>query len=130
MADKFVVLTRYECWQSGPVKDFTKWFILDNEPRTKKECEEVIKKTKARYADIDRKMKEKHEYKLLPYEEYLADLEETKKAIEEGKKRDAAYYKSDAYKELQKKKRQSAKERKEKQKKYLEEHQNNDKTNS
>ena len=33
-----------------------------------------------------------------------------------------AYYKSDAYKELLKKKRQAAKERKERQKKYLEEH--------
>lgn len=122
MADKFVILTRYECWQPGPVKDFTKWFTLDNKPKTEKECKEAIKETKTRYTEIDRKTKLKHEFKIIPYEEYLADLEETKKVIEEGKKRNEAYYKSDAYKELQKKKRQSAKERKEKQKKYLEEH--------
>ena len=42
--------------------------------------------------------------------------------IEEYSKKQAAYYKSAEYKELQRKKRQYTKELKERQKKYKEEH--------
>ena len=64
----------------------------------------------------------KHEYQLQSYDDYLSETEIQKKTINEACARNEAYYKSDAYKELLKKKRQAAKERKERQKKYLEEH--------
>ena len=122
MADQFVVLTRYEIWKSGGVKDFCPWFVLKSTPRTEKEAKVFIEETKKRYADIDKKTKLKHEYQLKSYADYLSETEIQKKTIDEACARNEAYYKSDAYKELLKKKRQAAKERKERQKKYLEEH--------
>ena len=122
MADQFVVLTRYEIWKSGGVKDFCPWFVLNSTPRTEKEAKVFIEETNKRYADIDKKTKLKHEYQLQSYADYLSETEIQKKTIDEACARNEAYYKSDAYKELLKKKRQAAKERKERQKKYLEEH--------
>ena len=122
MADQFVVLTRYEIWKSGGVKDFCPWFVLNGTPRTEKEAKVFIEETKKRYADIDKKTKLKHEYQLQSYGDYLNETEIQKKTIDEACARNEAYYKSDAYKELLKKKRQAAKERKERQKKYLKEH--------
>lgn len=122
MSNQFVVLTRYEIWKAGPVRDFCPWFVLNSTPRTEKEAKEFIAETKKRYADIDKKTKLKHEYQLQSYTDYLNEKEKQKKTIDEANARNEAYYKSDAYKELLKKKRQAAKERKERQKKYLEEH--------
>lgn len=122
MSNQFIVLTRYEIWKNNQGKVFCPWFVLSSSPRTENEAKEFINETKKRYADIDKKTKLKHEYKLQSYEDYLNEKETQKKIIEEANARNEAYYKSDAYKELQKKKRQAIKERKERQKKYLEEH--------
>lgn len=123
MNNQFIVLTRYEMWVPGNVKAFCKWFALDSTPRSENEAKAFIKEKKKMYNEIDNKLKLSHEYMLQPYEEYLNERETVKENIAKNVARNEAYYKSDAYKELCKKKRQSAKERKKKQKKYLEEHQ-------
>ena len=72
---QFIILTRYECWKSGNIKGFSKWFALKDAPMTEKEAKGVIKETKVRYRDIDKKTKLKHEYKIIPYKDYLKGKE-------------------------------------------------------
>ena len=122
MEKQYVVYTRYECWKSGPVKDFCNWFVLKNTPMTESEAKEYIKNIKVIYGEIDKKTKLKHEYKIVDYQEYL---DERNKMMANNKvlnKKNEEYYKSDAYKELKKKKYKASKELKERQKKYIEEH--------
>ena len=121
MEQKFIILSRYECWKSGG-KTFCDWFVKDNTPMTKEEAESTIEEMKNLYNYIDKKTKLKHEYKLQSYDEYMKNDSKLQKVIEENKKQNAEYYKSAEYKELQKKKRLAKKELKEKQKKYIEEH--------
>lgn len=121
MENKYIILSRYEVWTSYG-KDWTKWFAYNTTPMSEKEANEVIKNTKKDFDFIDQKTKLKHEYMLKDNTEYLNEQKEMIKHIEEVNKKQAEYYKSDEYKELQKKKRQSAKERKERQKKYAVEH--------
>lgn len=128
MEKKFVIECRYEKW-TNTGKEFSKWFIHESEPLTEDNAKKIIKEDKERFGYIDQKTKLKHEYRLKSYDEYLKELEDIKEhnaGLEENQKK---YFASKEYKELCKKKRQSAKERKEKQKKYLEEHQNDDKSN-
>ena len=121
MENKYLILTRYEHRVLNGIT-WTKWFPLNTHYYSKNEADELIEKNKEDFIYIDKKTKLKHEYTLKLYDEYIneqkANIDRIKKLEEESK----AYYKSDKYKELQKKKRQSAKERKERQKKYLEEH--------
>ena len=121
MENKYIILSRYEVWTSHG-KDLTKWFAYNTTPMSEKEANEVIKNTKKDFDFIDQKTKLKHEYMLKDNEEYLNEQKEMIKHLEEVNKKQAEYYKSDEYKELQKKKRQAAKERKERQKKYAIEH--------
>ena len=121
MENKYIILSRYEVWTSHG-KDWTKWFAYNTIPMSEKEANEVIKTTKKDFDFIDQKTKLKHEYMLKDNEEYLNEQKEMVKHLEEVNKKQAEYYKSDEYKELQKKKRQAAKERKERQKKYAVEH--------
>ena len=121
MENKYIILSRYEVWTSHG-KDWTKWFVYNTTPMSEKEANEVIKNTKKDFDFIDQKTKLKHEYMLKDNEEYLNEQKEMVKHLEEVNKKQAEYYKSDEYKELQKKKRQAAKERKERQKKYAVEH--------
>lgn len=121
MENKYIILSRYEVWTSHG-KDWTKWFVYNTTPMSEKEANEVIKNTKKDFDFIDQKTKLKHEYMLKDNEEYLNEQKEMIKHLEEVNKKQAEYYKSDEYKELQKKKRQYAKERKERQKKYAVEH--------
>ena len=121
MEKKYIILARYEVWTSHG-KDWTKWFAYNTIPMSEKEANEVIKNTKKDFGFIDQKTKLKHEYMLKDNEEYLNEQKEIIKHLEEANKTQAEYYKSDEYKELQKKKRQAAKERKERQKQYAIEH--------
>lgn len=121
MENKYIILSRYEVWTSHG-KDWTKWFAYNTIPMSEKEANEVIKTTKKDFDFIDQKIKLKHEYMLKDNTEYLNEQKEMIKHLEEVNKKQAEYYKSDEYKELQKKKRQAAKERKERQKKYAVEH--------
>lgn len=121
MENKYIILSRYEVWTSHG-KDWTKWFAYNTIPMSEKEANEVIKNTKKDFDFIDQKTKLKHEYMLKDNTEYLNEQKEMIKHLEEVNKKQAEYYKSDEYKELQKKKRQAAKERKERQKKYAVEH--------
>ena len=121
MENKYIILSRYEVSTSHG-KAWTKWFAYNTTPMSEKEANEVIKNTKKDFDFIDQKTKLKHEYMLKDNEEYLNEQKEMVKHLEEVNKKQAEYYKSDEYKELQKKKRQAAKERKERQKKYAVEH--------
>jgi len=121
MEKKFIVECRYEHW-TNIGKVFSNWYIFSSNEMTETEANDLIKNAKSFVAGIDKSTKLKHEYRIHDYNEYL---NEQKKILKENKKiakAHEAYLKSDAYKELLKKKRQSAKERKERQKKYLEEH--------
>ena len=122
MDKKYIVTSRYQHWTSNGEIEFTKWFVLNSIPRTKKEAEEFIAETKKNFANIDKVTKLNHEFELKSYDEYLQEHEDQKKKIEELVERRNEYYKSDAYKELLKKKRKAAKELKEHQKKFAAEH--------
>ena len=117
--ETFIIECRYETL-THEGKKFTNWFVYDSDQMSEQECNEKIKYIKETFEYIDKKTKLKHEFRLKSYEEYLKEssinVDKAKKAIKEREK----YIKSDAYKELQKKKYQSNKELKEKQKKYLE----------
>lgn len=116
----FIIESRYEAMKANG-KEFTKWFTYKGKPMTKEEAEDIIREAE----DLNKKMKikMKHEYRLRDSNEYKKEYEKTMSVIMEAKKRQDAYYKSEEYKELQRKKRKSAKELKEKQKKYKIEHQ-------
>ena len=105
MENKYIILSRYEVWTSHG-KDWTKWFAYNTTPMSEKEANEVIKNTKKDFDFIDQKTKLKHEYMLKDNEEYLNEQKEMIKHLEEVNKKQAEYYKSAEYKELQKKKRQ------------------------
>jgi len=124
MENKFIVMARYEAWTSEG-KQFIKWFVQNAKPMSEEEAKDYIKNVKSNFDFIDKKTKLKHEYKLYDYNEYLKEQEELQNYIKELNERTKAYYKSDEYKLLQRKKRQAAKERKVKQEKYKQEHENN-----
>ena len=122
MDKKYIIESRYEHWTiSG--KKFTDWFIFYSNPLlNENEANELISEIKKNFKFIDDKTKLKHEYRIKDNNEYEKELKELKKKADKLSKEHEEYLKSDKYKELLKKKRQSAKERKERQKKYLEEH--------
>lgn len=119
--ETFVIECRYETLTSEG-KKFTDWFVCDSDKYDKDGALNRIKEFKENLDFIDKKTKLKHEYRLKSYKEHMKELAEFDKIIKKSIKKNEEYFKSDEYKELQKKKRQSAKERKERQKKYLEEH--------
>lgn len=121
MKDKFIIECHYETW-SNTGKKWSNWFVMKNEPMTEEDANNHIKEIKNTFSFIDQKTKLKHEYRLKSCKEHEKEMKELFKQIEENTKKQEEYYKSDAYKELQRKKRQSAKELKERQKKYKEEH--------
>ena len=121
MENKFIIECHYEHWtQEGKV--FCNWYAWQTAPMSENEANEYIKQYKKDFKFIDDKTKLKHEYRLKPLEEYESEMKALEKIIKKAVEANVEYLNSDAYKELQKKKRQSAKERKERQKKYLEEH--------
>lgn len=124
--EKFIIIYRYE-HLSKDGKRFTDWVNFEVEPMDKEEALNKIKELKTEVKDIDKKTKLKHEYDIKPYSQYVSEVEELYKTINELNKKNKAYFKSAEYKELQRKKRQSAKELKERQKKYIEEHKNDTK---
>lgn len=124
MENKFVIECRYEYWSSTG-KTFCDWFVRDTNPLSENDANEFIKQYKKDFKFIDEKTKIKHEYRLKSYSEYQEDMKALRNDIKKIGKEHEKYLKSNEYKELQKKKRQSAKERKERQKKYLEEHGSN-----
>ena len=114
---KYVIKSRYEYYgESG--KEFTKWFVFDNNPVSEEEANEKIKIYKDRYAYIDKKTHLKHEYMIYPFSDYTKDQKRLQKEIEMGKKRDEEYFKSDEWKELKHKKYIARKERKKHQEEY------------
>ena len=119
--EQFVIEARYETF-TAEGKKFTNWFVFENNPLSEKEAKEEIKKIKNEFAYVDKKTKLKHEYRLKSFTEYENELSKLKEKVQVLAEKQKAYYKSDEYKELQRKKRQAKKELKEKQKKYLEEH--------
>ena len=126
MEEKFIIELRYE-YMSVNGKTFTKWFPINTgEQYTEKEGKEYLKKYKKDFEYIDKKTKMKHEYRLKKYSEYKQEYEENINQIKKLNKKQEEYYKSDQYKELCKKKRQSKKELKEKQQKYKELYENRD----
>lgn len=122
MENKYVILARYQHWTGQDGVQFSDWFVTDSTPRTKEDAEEKIEEIKKTFQYIDKVTKLKHEYDLKLHSEYLQDLQDQKNRAEELAKKSKEYYKSEEYKELLKKKRQSAKELKERQRKYAEEH--------
>ena len=121
MENKFIIECRYEHWtQEGKV--FCNWYAWQTTPMSENEANEYIKQYKKDFKFIDDKTKLKHEYRLKPLEEYESEMKALEEIIKKAVEANIEYLGSDAYKELQKKKRKSAKERKECQKKYLEEH--------
>ena len=121
MEKKYIIQCRYESFGING-KEFIPWFNWRNTPVTESEGNELIKETQKNFGYIDQKTKLKHEYRLKSYEEFIKEQEELENRLKIANEKREAYLKSDEYKELQKKKRQSAKERKERQKKFLEEH--------
>lgn len=121
MEKKYIIQCRYESFGTHG-KKFIPWFNWRSTPVTESEGKEIIKETQKNFGYIDQKTKLKHEYQLKSYEEFLKEKEEIENRIKLANKKRDEYLKSHEYKELQKKKRQSAKERKERQKKFLEEH--------
>ena len=119
MEEKFVIECRYETWGTNG-KEYVKWFVHDSSPVTKSIGEQKIKDAKEAFGYIDKRTKLKHEYRLVSYAEYLKQQNEQIEKNKEIAKKQAEYYKSSEYKELQKKKRQAAKELKEHQKAYNE----------
>ena len=123
MEKNFIIECRYEIFGKNG-KEFIPWFTCDAHPMSEEEAKNKIKQIKNDFGYIDVKTKLKHEYRLADYNEYLKQIQQLKENNERLTEKQKAYFQSEEYKELCKKKRQSAKERKEKQKKYLEEHQN------
>lgn len=119
--ENFIIESRYEYW-TNQGKEFSNWFVLDSGKYSEKDGNEKIQNIKKTFADIDKKTKLKHEYRLLNYNEYLKAQKNLDKTVENLQKHQEKYYQSKEYKELCKKKRVSAKERKEKQKQYEKEH--------
>jgi len=115
MEKKYVILSRYETRKSDGI-DFCPWFIHTSNPISETEANEIIKNIKKEFGFIDKKTNLKHEYILKDYDEFTKEQNEKLKNIKKLVKKNEAYFKSDKYKELQKKKRQANKELKEKQK--------------
>lgn len=121
MENKYIIICRYECWtRTG--KEFTDWFAYKRDPMSKSEAEESLKECKKNCSDIDKRTKLKHEFDLKLYDEYVKEQNEIMENVKKISKEQEEYYKSDAYKELQKKKRQANKELKERQRIYNETH--------
>lgn len=121
--EKFIIESRYEMW-SNSGKTWSNWFIIDSEGNSKDKGDEKIKNLKKTFSDIDKKTKLKHEYRLGDYNEYLKSQKELNKTVEKLHKDQEKYYNSQEYKDLCKKKRESAKKRKAKQNQYKKEHSN------
>ena len=115
--DKYIIKCRYEYFADGG-KKFTDWFIWDSTPNTEEECNEKIKYAKSAFEYIDKKTHLKHEYKLVPNEEYEKEQQEIDKHIKAAKERDEKYFASEEWKELKHKKYVARKERKQHQEEY------------
>ena len=115
----YIVKTRYEYRGTDGI-DWTNWFVLERNYMTEKEAKEYIKNIKNLYADIDKKTKLKHDYMIVPSEDFEKEQKEVENFIKAAKKRDDKYFASDEWKELKHKKYVSRKERKAKQEEYLE----------
>ena len=116
-------MSQYEF--NGPNgKQMTDWFVLNSNLFSGKEADKYIEEVRKEYDIIDKKTKLNHFYKKVLKSDYDKEREELMGKLIEAKKKQEEYYKSDAYKELKKKKRKAAKELKERQKKYILEHSN------
>lgn len=125
MSKKYIIKKRYE-YISSNGKQFTDWFMFDSTPTDKDTAEEKIKQMKTAYKDIERITKEKHEYTLCDYDEYIKETKEEQKQIEKKRIEEKKYLESDEYRELQRRKRAESRERKQRQKLYKETHGMND----
>jgi len=115
--EKYIIMSRYDYW--GPSgKEKSNWFVLDSTSYSKQGGEQRIAEIKQTFEYIDKKTKLEHEYKLVLKSEYIAEQNKLKKELAKAAKKQEEYYKSDEYKELQRKKRIAAKERKERQKQF------------
>ena len=113
----YIIKTRYE-YRGPDGIDWTNWFVFTRESFTKKDADELIKATKKQYADIDKKTHLKHEYMIVPVEEFEKECLEIQHQINEAQVRDEQYYASDKWKELKHKKYVSRKELKKHQEEY------------
>ena len=86
MEGKYIVICRYETYNSTG-KIWGKWYNKRRKPLSKGECLEVIAQLRKEFEYIDRKTKLRHEYSIKPYREYLKELEEIKKIVENAKKK-------------------------------------------
>lgn len=119
--DKFIIECRYEYWSTNG-KEFCDWFIYSDIPMIENDINKYIKEEEKKCKEIDKKTKCKREFRTKNYDIYVKEQKEFNKQLKNDIKKQEKYFASEEYKELQRKKRQSAKERKEKQKKYLKEH--------
>lgn len=115
----YIIKTRYEYMSLSEGKRFTDWFVFDNTPTDEKTANEKIKELKKEYDYIDKKTKLNHEYMLYPYDVYLSDIEHANERTQQLMIESANYFKSDEYKELQKRKRKEARERKQRKNEYM-----------
>lgn len=118
-SQQFVIQCRYERRASEGVS-FCDWYVCDSTPCSQEEAKQKIKELKESSQFIDKKTKLKHEFRQYSYDDYVKDMSKIRKEAAESMQKSKEYYASAEYKELLKKKRQSAKEQKERQKKYLE----------
>lgn len=121
MEKQYIICARYQMWTRNGI-EWSSDFVMKDVPMSESIAKDTIKNFKQTFDYIDKKTKLKHEYFLKEYNEYLKEFQRQMDENDILKKQQDEYFKSDKYKELQKKKRQSAKERKEKQLRYLQEH--------
>ena len=114
----YIVKSRYQYYGSNGV-DWTSWFVLNSEYRNKQGTEDYIKEIKHLYNDIDKRTHLKHDYMIVPVEDFENEIKELDKTINKANKRDEKYFASDEWKELKHKKYVARKERKLKQEEYL-----------
>lgn len=115
----YIIKARYEYLSLSEGKRFTDWFVFDSTPADEKTTNEKIKELKKEYGYIDKQTKLKHEYMLYSYDAYLSDIEHANERIHQQMIESANYFKSDEYKELQKRKRKEARERKQRKNEYM-----------
>ena len=115
----YIIKARYEYLSLSEGKRFTDWFVFDSTPADENTANEKIKELKKEYGYIDKQTKLKHEYMLYSYDAYLSDIEHANERIRQQTIENANYFKSDEYKELQKRKRKEARERKQRKNEYM-----------
>lgn len=81
----YIIQCRYEYLVNGGEKKVSKWYNYDTKPKSEGEANESLKAAKESTAKMDKVTKLKHEYQLLPYEEYEKSHKQLLKEVEKKK---------------------------------------------